>query len=358
MASTRRKVLWWNVERLFAPGRSALAQALGANVATTVYKKRIAALGAVMRAAVPPEEVALVGLCEVGTSRVVRDLLRAAGYRHLVEAKEPSPHRRLAGLDLSLAYDPKLFEIVGEPQSHHLHLRFDTRDIYEVVLKPARGEPFQVLLNHWPSRKMSTAEPLRIGLGDYAARLVARFLKATPDELLTRTGRLSLPSRNKLAKRWSRTALVLGDFNDEPFSISVERMMRARRAPESVSTKLRLPRDRKTATHAYLNLMPELYNPTSSLLARPNGSPPGTYHYSGQWWLLDQVLVTPGALVEGDNVRYVPESLSVFSDRKVPIRGGTQDVCTRSGRPLSFDADSGRGASDHLPLVFSIDVPT
>ena len=172
MPTVRRKVLWWNVERLFAPGPSALAETLGANVAASVYKARIASLGAVMRAAVSPEEIAMVGLGEVGSSRVVRDLLRAAGYRHLVEAKEPSPHRRLAGLDLSLAYDPALFDLVGAPKSHHLHLRFDTRDIYEVVLQPARGEPLLVLLNHWPSRRMSTAEPLRIGLGDYAARLV------------------------------------------------------------------------------------------------------------------------------------------------------------------------------------------
>lgn len=357
MGTVRRKVLWWNVERLFAPGPSALAQALGADVAASVYKKRIAALGAVMRAAACPEEVALVGLGEVASSRVVRDLLKAAGYKHLVEAEEPSPHRRLAGLDLSLAYDPRLFDLVGEPQSHHLHLRFDTRDIYEVVLQPARGEPVLLLLNHWPSRKMSTAEPMRMGLGDYAARLVARFLKATPDELITPTGRLSLPPRTKLAKRWSRSALIMGDFNDEPFSISVERMMRARRAPESVSCKLRLPRARKAATHAYLNLMPELYNPTSALLARRNGGPPGTYFYSGQWWLLDQLVMSAGTLHDDANVRYVPGSLGVFGDVCVPTPTGKQDVCTSGGRPLSFDEKSGRGASDHLPLVFSIDLP-
>ena len=104
----------------------------------------------------------------------------------------------------------------------------------------------------------------------------------------------------------------------------------------------------------YLNLRPRLYNPAWALLA--GSGPPGTLRFGGEWALLDQLIVSGGALAAGPP-RYVQGSLRVFATREVPATTGPAHVLlSGSGEPLAFDPATGRGASDHLPLVASVEL--
>lgn len=58
-----------------------------------------------------------------------------------------------------------------------------------------------------------------------------------------------------------------------------------------------------------------------------------------------------------DPVRFVDDSLRVPVIASVDLPGepGVQ-VTTRSGVPLPYDPKTGRGASDHLPLAFRVEI--
>jgi hypothetical protein len=112
-----------------------------------------------------------------------------------------------------------------------------------------------------------------------------------------------------------------------------------------------LPQDTDlSAAASYLSRRPRLYNPTWYLL-RSDG-PNGTYVFSGEWTPLDQLLVSAG-LVSDERPRFVPGSLRAHGPQTVKSRSGDEiSVTTRDfGRPISFNTSTGRGVSDHLPLI-------
>jgi Endonuclease/Exonuclease/phosphatase family len=88
--------------------------------------------------------------------------------------KDPSGTSDLRGIDVSLAYDDRKLSVVDK-HSHVVHLRYQTRDIFEVVFKVKdTNEEFVVIASHWPSRRHGRleSEPLRIALAENIAFLV------------------------------------------------------------------------------------------------------------------------------------------------------------------------------------------
>ena len=66
-----------------------------------------------------------------------------------------------------------------ERRSHVVHLRYRTRDIFEVVFELTdSGERFVVIASHWPSRRIGRreSEPLRIAVAENLAYLVRDHL--------------------------------------------------------------------------------------------------------------------------------------------------------------------------------------
>jgi endonuclease/exonuclease/phosphatase family metal-dependent hydrolase len=352
-------VVWWNLQRFFHFRPSPLATVLGSSArdgwTREVYEAKVRNVAAVLRSVADPQDVGLVGFAEVENDQVVADVLMAAGWTHLTQAEEP----RFAGqgYDVAVAYDPAVFTPLGPPRSHNVHLRFDTRDILEVPLRTPGGAELLVLANHWPSRRISSSGPLRIGLGDYVLRLVGRWLKVPAVDMVRRDrGDLALPPRHDLRARWQRPVIVMGDFNDQPFDPSVAEAMDAYRDVDRCIDDLDLPRASAKALRRYLRTRPRLFNPSWKLLVPRDGhTPPGTTHWNGRWYLLDQIILSQGA-VRGP-LRYVDGSLRIACPESVRSPEGDEiAVRKRSGRPKSFLPVSRHGASDHFPVVMKMKI--
>ena len=81
----------------------------------------------------------------------------------------------------------------------------------------------------------------------------------------------------------------------------------------------------------------------------------GTYVYGSDWFVLDQVLCSRGLLIGGP-IRFVRGSVRAVAIQSVAAQGRSTVATTGRGSvPMSFDASSGAGVSDHLPLACEIE---
>ncbi|WP_104735293.1 endonuclease/exonuclease/phosphatase family protein [Hanstruepera ponticola] len=185
---------------------------------------------------------ALIGLAEVENNLVLDDLLNS---EHL--ANKPydyvhfdSPDER--GIDVALIYDTSVFE-VEVSEVFPVHIYDDdgsidyTRDIL-LVRGILNAEHVHIMVNHWPSRHDGEliTEPKRL----LAAEKVGEIIQ-------------QIKTEDQNAK-----IIVMGDFNDDPFSNSIKRLMQSN----------------------------DLYNPMATLLSDDSGT---TRHFD-EWNLFDQIL--------------------------------------------------------------------
>ena len=349
--------IWWNLQRLFRPGGSSIARDLDATAATgwtqATYNLKIEHIAAVLRAIAGDETPALVGLCEVENKSVAEDIVEKMDWNALDYVEDPE--ERMDGADVALLYSTDHFSIASPPRAHNVSNQYATRDILEVVLETESGEELLVLLNHWPSRTYPNSEPLRISLADYCRRIFLERVRYPKNELFTATGGAKLPSRTAMSERWNRPVVVMGDFNDSPFDVSVKQVLASTPELAAVTTAPRLPTTRGvSAVASYLRLRPRLFNPGWRVLGSYGEAPAGSCVYNGDWYLLDQVLFSAGTLGER-GVSYVEDSFGLFAEPSVPLDGDeTLELLSRSGGPRAFDAKSKSGVSDHLPIYFQL----
>jgi len=350
-----RLAIWWNVQRLLRPNGKPLARALNATEAdgwtTATLAEKIERCAAVLRALSADRRPALVGLCEVADDDLAARLAKASKLG-LEVVRDAASH--LEGADLVLLIDPDTFDVAAPPVSHNIHNRFTTRDIYEVELRTKDGFPLVVIACHWPSRRISNSEPLRIAAADWSRRLVEKHLKFPVGSVINANGRARMPGRTKLVERASTPVLFLGDFNDSPFDVSLDQVFGCLRDPSRVLGSLTMPRGRdRDAADAYLAKRIRLLNPSWPLLV---GTPPGSTYWESEWWLLDQVTCSPG-LLTGSGIRWVDGSLKLHALRTVDVGGTAVPWCSRSDIPAPYDPKTHRGISDHLPLTFTLEIP-
>lgn len=355
----RVKVVLWNVERLFRPRASALARAVDPVVAAKQteadYREKIARVGTVLRQVTGGPAPGLLALVEVENQAVVKDVLKAAGWSSLVDVEVPG--EQLAGYDIALCYAPSVFGRADAAASFNVHNRFSTRDILEVPLRTRGGSAFVVVHNHWPSRKLSNAGPLRIGAADFCSRVIERRLKFQPHEM-RRASRIAVPVEGVLRKRWDTPVLALGDFNDEPFDPSLRLLLDSTRSRALVEREPKFPkRQGIDGMQDYLGMRPRFYNPCWSLLGdQVTDSAPGTHVYSGEWFVLDQFLCSRGML-SGTGVRFVDGSVRSVTPSTLSLSGGRKVAAVNAAKaPLAFEGAAKPGVSDHLPVVCEIDV--
>jgi hypothetical protein len=350
-----RQVIWWNVQRLLKPGGGSLGRALDATVkdgwTMATYQEKVARLGALLAKVAAGQQPVIVAMAEVEDAVAARSVAAAAGWPHLKTVDDPAA--LLAGDDLVILFDPAVLTVAEPPTSYNVHNRYTTRDLFEVTFATPAGHRFVVITNHWPSRRISNSEPLRIGVADYCRRVVERRLKYSKNELLSKRGEARMPSRAALLRRAETAVIVMGDVNDEPFDTSVRVGLDATRELARVSGSMRLPRGRgRAAVDQYLSLKTPLFNPSWPRLLGTQPAPGSTY-WNGDWYLLDQLIVSRGAL-GGGPVRLVDGSTSLHLVREVSVDGRAVKAATRGGIPLAFDAKAGTGVSDHLPLSFQL----
>jgi hypothetical protein len=223
---------WWNLQNFFDTDDDPIAMDFDYTPANGWTEERFAQKKANLAAALAATHDGagpqLLVVAEIEKDALLGELVAAAGLSKLKVAIDPGGTQDLRGIDVAVAYDDTLFEVVSQA-SHVVHLRYRTRDIFELVLRlRATGEEFALVASHWPSRSRGRfeTEPLRIALAENVAQIVESHLKfaARDYEALRAADDLAA-----VQARWERKVMVVGDFNDEPFDRSLVEHLKASR---------------------------------------------------------------------------------------------------------------------------------
>ncbi len=256
---------------------------------------------------------AIVGMCEVENRLVLEMLQRKSTiskYRYQIVHYD-SPDAR--GIDVAAIYRPDLFKVVA---SKPIRLTIKdrphkkTRDIlYIKGVALASKDTLHIFVNHWPSKLGGAAasDPYRL--------FAAQTLKKAIDSIIV--------------KNHNSKVIVMGDFNDEPDSKSIQELT--------------------------LNKSLQSNNPSILInLATPlMKAGKGTNNYRGRWSAIDQIMVSQtlinsrsGLTTSSEKFRAVSDDFLLVSNRnneKVPFR-------TYSG-PQYLG-----GYSDHLPIIVELNI--
>ncbi len=349
------KVAFWNLQNLFDVHVSEIAADLEYTPANgwdeAAFRRKIAALAEVIRSMHGGEGPDLLGICEIENEGVARRLISEIGRPDYELAHVESQDIR--GIDTSLIYSRDKFELMDRPIEHLVHLRFPTRDIFEVRLRVRdNGEELVVLVNHWPSRSMGRyeTEPYRLTVASHAGRILDGLLKydrRTYFELTDNEASMGL-----LNTRWNRNILLMGDFNDEPFNRSILEFLRASKGVDHLEEPVKPSKGKLPSYKSYSRKRAFLFNCMWSQLSRADH---GTHFFSGStntMSLLDQFLVSRGLYfgLQGLQLRFHEDKTPYAHIYKPPV------MTTRKGRPRSFDRRNCSGYSDHFPIEAILDV--
>ena len=125
-------------------------------------------------------------MAEVEGDGVFAQLLANTGNAYLKVAVDPSRPSDLRGIDVSIAYDDRKLRVVDQT-SHLVHLRYPTRDIFEVAFEVTEtSDPLVVIASHWPSRRQGKeqSKPARITVAENVAFLVRDHVRFQSPEYL------------------------------------------------------------------------------------------------------------------------------------------------------------------------------
>ena len=346
------RVGWWNLGNLFDTRDDPIAEEFNYTASDgwtpAVLDAKVAnladAIGGWFGGAGPD----MLAVCEVENDDLFQSLCHKASGGRLQVVRDLSGTSDLRGIDVSLAVDPARFEVLSAT-SHVVHLRYATRDIFEVVLKlVGRRDRVTVIGCHLPSRKPGRyrTEPLRLAAAENLAFIVRDRLRLSAGDY--ERARL----RDDLAKvqaTYDSNVIVVGDFNDEPHSRSMVDHLQASSEIDRVVGPTN-DIDHFESASRYRGDDTFLFNPCWKFLAVPDT---GSYFIAGtssgetfvnRYQMLDQVVVSRG-LLTGDRLRFDPDSVRLDTSGR---------VATPSGRPRNFSRVTRKGTSDHLPLLFEL----
>lgn len=326
---------FWNLENLFdvedSPTRPAWLQSKlsseleGWNEEVLALKisQLVKGIGSLGRERGPD----ILGVCEV-ENEAVMDRLAAAvrtavGRDYAVAHADTSEGR---GIDVAFFYDRGRYEAEAT-FSHHVLKRNATRDLFQVNLRTAAGNPLVLIGNHWPSRRGGTEQsaPFRMMCGETLAYWHERII----EEL----GR-------------DTAIVVMGDFNDEPFDRSVREYALSVREPE----KLLNAREKQY----FLNMMWEVM-----------GYRLGTHSYDNipgvldQFWINRAILTgngpfTRAALSPALSDEIPPPATAIHSPEWMRMNSDYLKP-RRFGRPSTSRGIDREGVSDHFPILMKLD---
>ena len=270
------------------------------------YQKKLNDLAEVISEINPKELPEIVGLTEVENQTVLEDLVHTAKLNNQYAIiHEESPDYR--GIDVALIYRKDAFtEITHEvlPVTFPDDPEFKTRDILHVTGK-IRNKTVHIFENHWPSRigGDEKTEPKRV--------LAASVLKSKVDQIL--------------ANDPNARIIIMGDMNDEPTNKSLEEILGAQ-----------MPGDGKALL---VNLM--MPDAKAGL---------GTYYYSGNWNMLDNLVVSCN-MISAKNIYVENQKGYIFSS-------DWMTYANKSGVKTPNRTYVGKkyvaGVSDHFPVYFKL----
>ena len=270
------------------------------------FRKKVKKLGQVI-SNMGYEEIkfppVLLGVAEVENSDVLDALVgskflqkKEYGYVHF-----DSPDER--GIDTALLYRKEYFSVIKQ-EAHTVYLtdergmRDYTRDIL-YVHGELENQPLHILVNHWPSRRRGADETKhkRKEAADRNLEILSNIYAEDPNAKV----------------------VIMGDFNDDPHSESVKKLVNT-----------------------------EMYNPMEVLLTKYQG----TLSYRDTWYLFDQIIISHNFL-QGHNNPFRFKMAKIFDPAEIKEYKGKY-------KGLPFRTYSGKkhlgGYSDHFPVytIFSI----
>jgi hypothetical protein len=344
------RVAWWNLENLFDtvddPISRDFAYTPAAGWTNKAYAAKKANLAAVLNELHDGQGPELLGVAEVEGDDVFAELLEETGNSNLKVVTDRAGTSDLRGIDVSLAYDRRKLKVTKK-RSHVVHLRYQTRDIFEVEFEVKdTGERLVVIASHWPSRKhgKQDTEALRIAVAENIGFLVRDHLRV---DTLTYQQLRKNNNLGPVREKWETPLLLMGDFNDEPFDNAVvDHLQASSELDRVVGPGNTIDRfDKETADYRGDNAF--LYNPCWRFLPGENtgsffiSATPDGEVFPNRYQVLDQLIVSRGLLKE-TGLHLDLDSVDVYH---------ADSVATPSGRPRGFNRDTLKGTSDHLPLT-------
>jgi len=317
-------IAWWNLENLFDVYDSKtrpewLQKELESELKgwdLAVRDRKIEQLASIIRK-MNNNGPDVLGVCEV-ENKTVLDLLvqklKSSGRRYAVAHHDTSDNR---GIDVAFIYDKNKFTF--EDQFFYVVLkRTATRDIFQVNLHTSSNRPLIFIGNHWPSRQGEPmqSEPYRI--------IAAETLSYWHERIVEKRGK-------------DVGVVVVGDFNDEPYSRSI--------VEYALATN--------SETKVIHSQTPKLFNLMWPFL----GKGLGTHYFSNFPNILDQCMVSKGILTGKSGFQIRKDSSSMPSVRiemfDEMVSKGEYPVPLRFGRPSAQMNEN--GYSDHYPISFVLE---
>ena len=302
------KIVWYNLENLFEPSKH---PELKEEWTQEHYKNKVKNLASVISELFNPLGPDLLGICEVQSEKVIKDILNELPYSNKYDiVHHDSPDMRK--IDVGFIYRKSILSN-PEPVAYNIRKRYPTRDIFVVTFKVINGSTLHVIGNHWPSRSSGQyeSEPFRIMVAENCAWVVDRFYQADAEANI----------------------IVMGDFNDEPFNRSIQEYLFAIRN-----------RDRVQARKNSAKSRPYLFNLTWSLMDKTT---PGTYYYGANpsgWNMLDQIMVSKGILVGNNGMEVEEKSINIFRPKHIKEGSKPKPYRKRKNKWV-------KGFSDHFPIT-------
>lgn len=342
------KVAFWNLQNLF----DITASPIAADLEYTpdhgwdgeALEKKIENLSDVINGLHKGNGPDLLGICEIENKNVGEMLLGKLQRNDYKIAHVDTQDIR--GIDVSLIYSGEIFEL-KDSVGHLVHLRYPTRDIFQVTLKVLRnGAELTVIVNHWPSRwrGLYETEPYRITVANFCGQIVDSILKYSRDKYLKMED--TPDTLDRLNTRWNRNILIMGDFNDEPFNRSIMDELKASSGTDKLEEPIKKSNGRNTPTpEKYIKNQAYLFNCMWPLLGQ---SDTGTHYYNkstNTMPLLDQFIVSRGLYYGEQKLLFDQETMSIFT--RIMSSG-------KKKRPKPFDKKSKTGYSDHFPIQAEI----
>lgn len=270
------------------------------------YEKKLTDIAEVISEVNQKELPEVVGLVEIENQTVLEDLIKTGklnGQNYAIIHEESPDYR---GIDVALIYRKDAFkEITHEvlPVTFPDDPEFKTRDILHVTGK-MRNKTVHIFVNHWPSRigGEDKTEPKRV--------LAASVLKKRVDQILVQDPKARI--------------IIMGDMNDEPANKSLQETLGAA-APGSGA-------------------------PLVNLMMPDDVAGKGTYFYSGNWNMLDNLVVSETVL-KGKGMTVEGGKGSIFSnDWMIYTNKNGDKTPNRSYVGNKYVG----GVSDHFPVYFKM----
>ena len=353
-------VAFWNLQNLFDIEVSKLAADLEFTPVhgwdRRAFEAKVNNLAQIIRMMFDGHGPDLLGVCEIENERVANILIDAVGRDDYALAHVQNPD--IQGIDTSLIYSSRVFDIdQTRVRGHQAHPRYPTRDIFEVHLKvKCNDSDLVVLVNHWPSQSPGRweTEPFRITVASHCGQLVEQNLKLPRKSYLQlKASDVSLHQLNAI---WDRNVLVMGDFNDAPWSRSVMDILRAGFTAEKLAEPIRFVQGSLPSYRSYASRPAWLFNPMWSCLRKPDQgthyNPDATHAMS----IRDQFLLSRGLYYGLQGLQIGASKMSKAPGLPAAEIFRPNVMCTPDGHPREFLRENRAGFSDHFPVTTTIKV--